>query len=636
MFRSPPPFLLFALLSFAACGGSSKDKDKDPPIPPNEPPVLAVPQGLAGASPSYSLTLPIADSRTLLFTATDAEAALLLWQVAVSSGGATAAGLTFTSPTRGSAFQMELAPIATPIAVQLSLLVEDPRGAAAAIDLLIVRSGPPTITKVTPSSAFTTRVQRVQVTGTALQLGGATNTTLAFDGLAATNLVVADDTTLLANTPTTAAVGPTIVGVSTLFGTASLPASAFQMHAFPPVLQPTDTRLDAGAASALEFARDGSTLHSVWLEGANVVHRVSTDRGATWSTPQTLSINIASEPQVLAEGNEVSVAWIGDDTAVWLRRSTDGGVTFQGPQQLTPIGATTPVRRPRLAQSGLRRYAAWLLGTEVAGTSRLVAATSTDGGVAWSNAITVADGGANQRNHELASDGAIAWLLWEDERAPGPRGAFVARTIDAGATWLPALRLDAPGTTATSPRLAASSGRVFAAWVQNGPPPQIDGLVMRSSSDQGANWNSTIFEVQNDQSGAVTEPKICSSATEAVLAYVVGGATVRVARIPVTGGSSPPAILNPTASLSAAPSLSCSGNYVFVAWREGDVGSGAARIRFSVATDSGVTFQPAAGFGNGPAAQDNPRLAVDGAELFVGWIDARDATSAVYANLTAN
>ncbi|MFY9341958.1 MAG: sialidase family protein [Planctomycetota bacterium] len=630
MRRLPRPAVAF-LLALAACGGSSKKGSSDPPLLPNEPPVLQVPAGLAGTSPRYSLTLPIAESRTLVFAATDAEEALLLWQLAVNGAGAAAAGLTFTSPVRGTAFTLQIGPVAAPVAVGTQLLVEDPRGAAAAIDLLIVRSGPPTVTGITPGSAFATRAQKVEVTGSALQLGGTASTTLAFGGLAAADLVVVDDTKLTASTPISAAPGPTIVGVSTLFGTASLPATAFTMHAFPPVLLAADARIDAGGASSFEVARSVNTAHGVWLEGSNVIHRVSTDRGATWSAPQTLSgPEAASEPQLLVAGSEVSVAWIGDLTSVLLRRSTDGGVTFLPVQRLDPAGTITPARRPRLAQSGLRRYAAWTSGSEGAGNARIFAAVSANGGIGWNTAVAVADGGANQRNHELACDGQFAWVLCEDDRLPGPRGAFVARTTDGGATWLAAQRLDAPGTAVSNVRLDASFGRVFAAWVQTGA------LVLRISTDRGATWNSTITEIQGAQSGAVSEPRMAGSDTQVAFAYLVGGTAVKAARLLLISSTVSTVNLDTTAAVSAAPELRVAGNYQFVAWRDGEVGTGAARIQYAVSTDNGTTFPAATGFGNGAAAQDLPRLAVDGAHLFVGWIDLRGATAGVFTNRTSN
>jgi hypothetical protein len=618
-------------LLVTACGGSKGGGDPEtPPTEPGEPPVLSVPAGLTGISPSYQLVLPIADTRSLLFTATDPEGALLRWQFSVSAVGSAATGLVYTSPTLGTAFQLQIDPVANAAAVSTSLLVEDPRGNAAAIDLLIVRSGPPAINAITPSSAFTTRPQGVRVTGGSFSLGGLANVSLAFDGVLAPDVVVLDDTTLTANTPASAAAGPAIVGVSTLYGTASLPAAAFTMHAFPPAMLANDVRIDAGGASSFEVARDDRTLHATWLEGASVVHRTSTDGGVTWSSPQTLSgAEAASEPQVAFLGSQVTVVWIGDQASVRTRRSLDGGATFSPVQRLDSTTTIAPARRPRLATSGSNRCVAWLTGTEALGTARVLAAGSIDNGATWSTPNPIANGGANQANHEIACDGSTAYVLCEDTRLPGPRGAWIVRTLDAGVTWLPAVRLDVVPNTASLLRLAARKDRVFASWVQNGI------LVVRQSSDRGVTWG-TILEVENAQGGAVSEPQLTCDDNQLMFVYVIGGTTTRTARLPLTSTIPQFATLDATPTVSSAPVLAGDGNYVFAAWREGDVASGAARINFAVSTDSGATFEPAAGFGDGTAAQDQPRLAIESANLFLGWIDVRGATSGVFTTRTAN
>jgi hypothetical protein len=502
-----PVLLCILPLLVTACGGSKKgDETEPPPIGPGQPPVLTMPQavpGLTGIAPSFQLTVPVAESRTLLFTAADPEGQLLRWQFAVSAAGSTATGLTYTSPTLGTSFLLQIGPATSPAAVPTSLLVEDPRGNAAAIDLLIVRSGPPSISTITPSNAFTTRPQSVRVGGASFSLGGLATASLSFDGVVATDIVVVDDNTLTAATPSSASAGPTVVGASTLFGTASLPATAFTMLAFPPALLANDVRIDAGGASSFEVARADRTLHATWLEGASVVHRTSPDAGATWSAPVTLSgAEAASEPQVAFVGSQVMVVWIGDQSSVRVRRSTDGGASFLPVQRVDSTTSITPARRPRLAASGPNRYVAWSTGNESLGTARVLVAGSIDNGAFWTPPNPVADGGANQANHEIACDGSTAWVLCEDTRLPGPRGAFVVRTLDSGVSWLPAVRLDAAGNTASLLRLAASSGRVFASWVQNGT------LVVRSSTDRGATWGSTILEVQNAQGGAVSEPQL--------------------------------------------------------------------------------------------------------------------------------
>jgi hypothetical protein len=623
-----PSSLLFgSLLLVAACGGGSKGGGPPPP-PPNTPPTLQAPPGLSGAAPQFLLTLPIAESRTLTFTALDAEGGPLTWQVAASAPIA-AAGVSYSLPFVGSEFVIQIGSSTAPIGIDLTVLVEDSRGAAAAIDLRVVRSGPPTIASVAPGSAFTTRPQSVRIRGSALQLGGSALPSASFDSIVGTGLTVVSDTEVRCATPTTLTVGPTVVGVSTQFGAASLPGSAFAAHAFPPDLFATDARIDAGAAASLEFAREGKTVHAVWREGPQLVHRVSADSGATWSTPLLLSgAEVATEPRVLVSGSSVLVGWIGDGTSVQVRRSSDAGATFAAAQRLDATTPTTPAQRPRFAASGDRRFVAWIAGDTGLGAGRLLAVGSANAGVDWTAATEVAPAGVNQRNHELVSDGNTAWALFEDDRLGAPaRGAYAARTLDGGVSWLPVVRLNAAATAASDVGLCFGGGRLYGTWIQSG------GLRLSTSIDRGATWGAPT-ELQNAASGAVAAAAVACDDNQLVAAFVVGGTNIATVSFAPNGATLQPVTVESTASASAEPRLAISGNYVFVAWREGDVGAGTARVQFAVSTNNAGTFGAATGFGDGTAAQSQPRLCVDGANVLFGWIDARGTTSGVFTNRT--
>lgn len=620
------------LLCLAACGGGKKA----PKEPENQPPVLQPPAGLGGASASLLLALPVAQTQSLVFTASDPEGGVLQWQVGGDSAAAAAAGVAWTLPHQGESFTITVDAAVAPVAVDLTILVEDPRGGAAALDLRVVRSGPPSITGIAPGSAFTTLPLNVTATGAALRLNGTAQTTVRFDGIAGTGVVAVDDTTVTCATPAAPAAavtaGPTVVSVGTQWGSAALPGTAFTMHAFPPDLFPTDARIDAGTASSPQFARDRDTVHAVWLEGTALVHRMSIDRGANWSTPTPLSgLEAASEPQLLVAGDVVLVLWIGDQNSVRLRRSGDGGATFAAEQRLDPLAPVTPAQRPRLAQSGDLRYAAWIAGDTSVGAGQVVAVASVDAGLAWTAANPVAPGGVNQNSHDIACNGTTAWVVFEDDRiSASVRGAYVARTIDGASTWLTALRLNSPGLAASTVNVRASGNSVFATWLQNGA------LSLRVSSDGGAIWANTIVELESAQAGAVTEPAVVFDGSQLVAAYVVGGTSIGAARFSPVGATVQRVTVESATSVSAEPCVTTSSNYVFVAWREGDVPSAAARVQFAVSGNSGAAFAAPTGFGDGLAAQTSPHLVVDGANLLFAWIDARGATSGVFTNRTEN
>ena len=201
------PLLWSVVVLASGCGGGGGGGGGgDPPPPANTAPTIAVPASLAGAAPRYTFSLTPTASQTLQFQAADAEGDTLQWNVA-GDVTTTAAGVRFASPFAGNVFLLEIDPVANAVASTVTIVCEDPRGGAAAIDVLVVRSGPPTITAVAPSSVFAGRPQQVEVTGSALRLGGAVSTNVRFDGVAATGVVVESDTKVRCTTPTVLASG---------------------------------------------------------------------------------------------------------------------------------------------------------------------------------------------------------------------------------------------------------------------------------------------------------------------------------------------------------------------------------------------------------------------------------------------
>lgn len=615
------PLLWSVVVLASGCGGGGGGGGGgDPPPPANTAPTIAVPASLAGAAPRYTFSLTPTASQTLQFQAADAEGDTLQWNVA-GDVTTTAAGVRFASPFAGNVFLLEIDPVANAVASTVTIVCEDPRGGAAAIDVLVVRSGPPTITAVAPSSVFAGRPQQVEVTGSALRLGGAVSTNVRFDGVAATGVVVESDTKVRCTTPTVLASGSTIVSVENAFGSAALLGSAFTAFQYPPVLAATEPRLDTVGADGHDVVLDGANAHAVWIEGGAVLHRRSSDGGATWLPGQTLSgAETASEPLVLASGDSVLVAWIGNGIAMRIRRSIDGGATFLAEQRLDAANGLS-LSRPRFALAGGRRHASWIQGSVANNTARVVVASSGDLGATWTTPI-VPDGGAgNQADSAIAAVGANVWIACTDERTgASSRGVYVIRSGDGGGNWQPGKRLGQANVVSSSPCLAAIGARVHVAWLQGGS------LFYGESLDGGFSWTSVPTEVRNGSSAAITEPAIACTNDRVFIAHVQSGTTVWVSRLAGAGALvSHTQIDGPATTLADGQvRIAANGSYVFAAWRNGLVGDGSAHVLQCASADGGVTFSAAATVTSVAATQDRPDLAVDGARMLVGWLDSRD------------
>lgn len=625
MIRASLPVSPLLCLCLCACGGGSGGGDSTPTLTPNAAPTLNLPVGLTGGPSRYSFALPTTGSQTLTFTAFDGDGDSLLWQVGGTQVEQTATGLVFTSPVRGTSLTLQVQPVGTPAAATIRVLVEDPRGAAAAIDLQIVRSGAPSVAAVTPDSAFTTAPQQVRVDGAAFSLGNTVTTQVRFAGLLATHTTVSDENTLHCTTPTAAVSGANDVAVSNPYGSAALPATAFTMYAYPVDLVDNDTALDAGAGDQLAAAHDGTRVHVAWIEGGALHHRGSMDAGATFSASQVLSgAETPSQPQIAVVGDEVTVVWVGNGI-VQARSSLDGGATFGAVAVLGNTSSLNP--QVRLAASGAHRYCAWSAGGLLGQPQHVRMTSSDDSGVTWRAQSVFVSGNNNQLWHALACDGSTAWLLAIDVTAAIP-GAYLSRTTDGGATWANGVHVGPWTIDLFEPQVCNDGQRVNLAWNRGGA------LEYMTSTDGGATWPNQATELRPANLGLVQGLTVACEGDLLAAAYQVGQDTIGFTRVGSSGAFPQHVTLSTVLEPVGAPSLAIGGNYAYVAWRGADVAAGTARIRFASSVDRGVLFTTPTGFGDGTAAQDAPRLLADSARLWLGWRDQRSSSWALFTNRT--
>lgn len=628
-----PAIRLFLLmgLALAACGGGGGGGgDPGPVAEPNEAPVLTAAPELSGGPVQFTLALPIASSQSLTFTATDADGDALLWQVAVSAAGATSAGLSFASPAFGSTFTIDLAAVTTPTTAAINVLVEDARGAAAAIDILLIRSGGPTVAAISRTSSFASAPQTVTITGSAFSLGNTVTTLVSFGGVVAGDIVVVDETTITCATPQGGVVGPSTVGVTNAYGSALAPVGSFTMYEYPLNLFAADVASDGGTGGQLAVANQGASMHMAWVEGGMLQYRHSEDAGATWSTPMPLSgAEVPSDPQIAVDDQEVTVVWQGGTQLIMARSSSDGGMTFVVPTILNPMAGGVPVSRPRVAAAGGRKYCVWLQGNVGLTQQRVHVATS-NGSEVWRPAMPVSDQAANQFLNELVCDGAVCWVAYTDTPVGLGAGVYTSYTADTGLIWSAGTRRSQASPGITAIRACTDGASSYLVWVRDGE------LEYMASQNTGFGWPTQATLFRTNDLGGITAPMIACEGDRLFAAYVAGGNNAAFSRIGGLGAAPEHVTVSDVVESVREPQLSVRGNYVYVAYSSGTIGggTGTARIRYSTSVDIGINFTAPSGLGDGFAAQDQARMMTDEARVWLGWLDYRGANAALFENRT--
>lgn len=226
------------------------------------------------------------------------------------------------------------------------------------------------------------------------------------------------------------------------------------------------SRPNAILASGANLAAYGTKIDAVFVErvggGSVVRYRRSTDNGRTWSAPLTLSpsTGLADFPQVARDSaGRVFVSWTnGKNGRINVRRSTDGGTTFLAAVQLAttasqPYGSSYYEGFPHVATGNGVVYVAWYQNLWTVRVRR-----STDGGATWQPGLNVATDGNGYYLLDLAAAGSAAVLGYVKATASDIY-TVVRRTSNKGASWLGPVAISSPSAAyAFHPLLSHRNG----------------------------------------------------------------------------------------------------------------------------------------------------------------------------------
>jgi hypothetical protein len=253
-----------------------------------------------------------------------------------------------------------------------------------------------------------------------------------------------------------------------------------------------DVRLDTGDAAGAFVSTDprlvcrGSNVHVVWTDNRNghddIFCNRSGDGGATWlaaaqRVDHAPGNAFASAPQLACSTTHVHVLWADDRDGlkdVYHSRCALGGTAWQALD--TRLDATDPPGgsdsiQPQLACDGNAVYTVWEDYRTFA-NPQVFFSRSTDGGVTWAPDALLNPATTNCFSFKpaIACDGARVAVVWESQ-ACGGNGAsdvWCRRSLDLGATWLPAevrLDRDLPGTRASvQAQVALDGDRAYVVW----------------------------------------------------------------------------------------------------------------------------------------------------------------------------
>jgi len=430
-----------------------------------------------------------------------------------------------------------------------------------------------------------------------------------------------------------------------------------------------------------DFCAANGVLYLTWMDMRNgdvdIYFNRSTDGGRTWlgndiriDTGSAAGSARSSDPKIAVSGDTVVICWHDQRdgshpsiSSVYCNRSLDGGLTW----------LSTDVRVNNGVAPGLAlalNQSITCVGNEVTitwedtrnGDRDVYFSRSLDGGATWpANDIRIdtgdIPGSANSVFPRHAIRGDDVHVVWSDFRNGFFTGdIYYNRSLDGGATWLPAaVQIDNSTTVtyggANAPRLAVADDSVYVIWADNPSDPnlmlQSRDVFFNRSLDRGTTWMTSDIRLNNSvPAGTIfTEsPDICAVGDNVFTVWIDrrmprtvafnrsddAGSTWLATDVPI---SHPPA-----GSFASAeePRIVASGPLLLATWS--DNRSGEHDVYANTSSDSGVTWLPAdqrldTGNPPGAASSSSATPALDSTAAYVAWRDNRSGSPAIFVNL---
>jgi hypothetical protein len=257
-------------------------------------------------------------------------------------------------------------------------------------------------------------------------------------------------------------------------------------------------------------------VYATYMQGNNISFTKSTNHGATFTAPLTISGGTwADKPWMAtsANGQDIYVGWSTRGNVVTVE-SHNGGTSFSAPQQITsessiyyyPNGATVLPNGTAVIVAS--RYPEKGNATGATGPIPIVAFTTSDGGTSWTRTVadTLNTGAsfATSSVTTVASDAAgTLVLLYSGSTSVGANGkVYVRRSTNSGASWGPAVEMttSAGGADATSVAAAGkAAGQFVITWMDKRGGAW--NVWERESTDGGLTWSADA-KISDATSGA--------------------------------------------------------------------------------------------------------------------------------------
>lgn len=232
----------------------------------------------------------------------------------------------------------------------------------------------------------------------------------------------------------------------------------------------------------------------------------STDGGLTFSAPQNISNNEAfsQNPSVATDDSNIFVTWSDDhmgNTAIFLSKSTDGGLTFSPPQNISnnmeySVG-------PSIATDGSNIFVTWVYHLEGKNPDILFS-KSIDGRETFSAPQNISNTSGYSTTPSIATDGSNIYITWTDSQ-PQSSLILLSKSTDGGETFSTPQNISSNTGFSSSQSIATDGTDIFNtwAWAERSVEDRQDVLFSKSTIAPSLTKNNPEEILEGDNTGSV-------------------------------------------------------------------------------------------------------------------------------------
>lgn len=329
------------------------------------------------------------------------------------------------------------------------------------------------------------------------------------------------------------------------------------------------------------IASSGMLTAAVWQElrdgNEEIYIKRSTDGGVTWGSDTRLTNDTSSSvhPSIEISGAVIHVSWCDSrngNEEIYYKRSTNAGITWSADTRMTNNSAQS--EKPSIAAMNNTVLITWNDYRD--GNKEIYLLASTNGGSSWSAETRLTNNTAISDYPDIEITATTWHLAWREFRTGAPQ-VFYKNSTNAGVTWSADTKIVNTGLDAENISLAAVGSAVHVCWADLRNSDYE--IYYKRSTDNGVSWGA-------DQ------------------------------RITNSSGS------------SALPNISASGVYVHIVWE--DERDTSTNIYYKFSTNFGDTWGADYQLVNSSVYAKQPSIFISGQTVHVVWEDNRDGNSEIY------